>query len=70
MRLADEKEDNDTDEKEDQGTDEEDQIQINIPDGSKELFLKPMDYPETVAAVFKYGARGHFAKWSPIAKYV
>jgi hypothetical protein len=37
---------------------------------SKDLVLDPMDYPDTVAAVFKYGARGRFASWSSFARYV
>lgn len=36
---------------------------------SKELVVEPMDYPDTVAAVFKYGARGRFASWSSFARY-
>lgn len=36
----------------------------------KDLVLEPMDYPDTVAAVFKYGARGRFASWSSFARYV
>ncbi|XP_025419886.1 proton-coupled amino acid transporter-like protein CG1139 [Sipha flava] len=35
---------------------------------SKDLVLDPMDYPDTVAAVFKYGARGRFASWSSFAR--
>lgn len=35
---------------------------------SKELILEPMDYPDTVAAVFKYGAHGRFATWSSFAR--
>jgi len=46
------------------------------PDGepidinSDELVLEPMDYPETVGAVFKYGSGGRFASWSSLARYV
>jgi len=37
---------------------------------SSELVLEPMDYPDTVEAVFKYGSGGRFASWAPFAKYV
>jgi len=37
---------------------------------SSELVLEPMDYPDTVEAVFKYGSGGRFASWAPLAKYV
>jgi len=35
---------------------------------TNELLLPSMDYPDTVAAVFKYGARGRFARWSKVAR--
>ncbi|XP_060858812.1 proton-coupled amino acid transporter-like protein pathetic [Metopolophium dirhodum] len=35
---------------------------------SSELVLEPMDYPDTVEAVFKYGSGGRFASWAPLAK--
>ncbi|XP_029344427.1 proton-coupled amino acid transporter-like protein pathetic [Acyrthosiphon pisum] len=35
---------------------------------SSELVLEPMDYPDTVEAVFKYGSGGRFASWAPFAK--
>lgn len=35
---------------------------------SNELLLAPMDYPDTVAAVFQYGARGTFARWAPLVR--
>ncbi|CAH1732870.1 unnamed protein product [Aphis gossypii] len=35
---------------------------------SKEMVLPPMDYPDTVAAVFKYRARARFARLSSFAR--
>ncbi|XP_060845019.1 proton-coupled amino acid transporter-like protein CG1139 [Rhopalosiphum padi] len=35
---------------------------------NNELLLPPMDYPDTVAAVFKYRARGRFAWLAPFAR--
>jgi len=35
---------------------------------SNELVLPPMDYPDTVAAVFKYRANGRFARFAPFAR--
>lgn len=64
MILADEKEDDTND------SDEEDKEQPKITNKNKGQLLKSMDYPDTVAAVFKYGARGHFASWASLAKYV
>lgn len=37
---------------------------------SEELLLPPMNYTETVGAVFEYGARGRFARWAPLARCV
>lgn len=37
---------------------------------SRELLLPPMDYPDTVEAVFVRGACGRFARFAPFAKYV
>ncbi|VVC38476.1 Amino acid transporter, transmembrane domain [Cinara cedri] len=36
---------------------------------SNKLILPPMDYPETVAAVFQYGACGRFSWWAPFFKH-
>lgn len=48
--------------------DEHDKEPIDI--NSKKLILKPLDYPETVEAVFRYGSGGRFASWAPFVKYV
>lgn len=37
---------------------------------SNELILPPLDYPETVAAAIRYGARGYFKSYENIAGYV
>jgi len=49
-----------------EGENDMEPIDIN----SNELVLEPMDYPDTVEAVFKYGSEGRFASWAPLAKYV
>ncbi|KAL4135762.1 hypothetical protein QTP88_007352 [Uroleucon formosanum] len=36
---------------------------------SNELLLPPMDYPDTVAAVFTYRAQGRFAKYASFARH-
>jgi hypothetical protein len=53
-----------------EGVEEEHNEQPNKQNNGKELLLPPMDYPDTVEAVFKYGSGGHFASWGPFAKYV
>lgn len=47
-----------------------DRLPAYMPYDSKELVLPPMDYPDTVDAVFQFGARGRFSRWAPLAKYV
>ncbi|XP_025207523.1 proton-coupled amino acid transporter-like protein pathetic [Melanaphis sacchari] len=42
--------------------------QSNKQNNGKMLLLPPMDYPDTVEAVFKYGSNGYFASWGPLAK--
>jgi len=37
---------------------------------SNQLVLPPMDFPDTVAAVLKYRARGRFAHLASFARYV
>ncbi|XP_060845020.1 proton-coupled amino acid transporter-like protein pathetic [Rhopalosiphum padi] len=51
-----------------EGDEEEHNEQPNKQNNGKELLLPPMDYPDTVEAVFKYGSGGHFASWGPFAK--
>ncbi|VVC37501.1 Amino acid transporter, transmembrane domain [Cinara cedri] len=45
-----------------------DDADIDNRQGNRKLILPPMDYPETVAAVFRRGAGGRFARWAPFAK--
>ncbi|XP_060859005.1 proton-coupled amino acid transporter-like protein CG1139 [Metopolophium dirhodum] len=51
-----------------EGDGNDDSKQPSKPRHSNELVLPPMDYPDTVAAVFKYRANGRFARFAPFAR--
>ncbi|CAH1732871.1 proton-coupled amino acid transporter-like protein pathetic [Aphis gossypii] len=52
----------------DEDVEEEHNKLPNKQNNGRELLLPPMDYPDTVEAVFKYGSGGRFAHWGPFAK--
>jgi len=54
----------------DEDVEEDNNKQPNKQNNGRELLLPPMDYPDTVEAVFKYGSGGRFTHWGPFAKYV
>ncbi|CAI6357784.1 unnamed protein product [Macrosiphum euphorbiae] len=54
--------------KNDGGIEGKNDVVEQIDFNSNKLILKPMDYPDTVEAVFKYGSGGHFASWAQRAK--